>query len=249
MMRSPCYEQNTDLKKGSWTLEEDQKLISYINKYGIWNWSQMPRFAGLLRSGKSCRLRWMNYLRPNVKRGNFSKEEEEIILEYHSLIGNRWSAIASRLPGRTDNDIKNHWHTNLKKRATVQKTEQNDMNTALTSTFEDIKLKNVEPVDHDMDESLFNIYDTSSSNSTTIDKHYEVDYMADYYDMGSPGTIDDLQCFWKQLGPLENLEVGNHHMDMVYNHWSVYQDSSYDSFNPHDSFNDQDYDTIQSFST
>ncbi|KAJ0637098.1 putative transcription factor MYB-HB-like family [Helianthus annuus] len=81
----------TDLKKGSWSAEEDQKLISYIEKYGIWNLSQMPRFAGLSRNGKSCRLRWMNYLKPNVKRGNFSKEEEEIILHSHSLLGNRYA--------------------------------------------------------------------------------------------------------------------------------------------------------------
>ncbi|KAB1199038.1 Myb-related protein Myb4 [Morella rubra] len=77
------------LRKGAWSPEEDQKLIAYINRYRIWNWSQMARPAGLERSGKSCRLRWMNYLRPGIKRGKFSKEEEDTVLKWHEVLGNR----------------------------------------------------------------------------------------------------------------------------------------------------------------
>ncbi|KAL3511104.1 hypothetical protein ACH5RR_030505 [Cinchona calisaya] len=117
MGRSPCCEK-VGLKKGTWTAEEDQKLLSYIERHGHGSWRALPAKAGLQRCGKSCRLRWINYLRPDIKRGKFSLEEERTIIQLHALLGNRWSAIASHLPKRTDNEIKNHWNTNLKKRLT-----------------------------------------------------------------------------------------------------------------------------------
>ncbi|KAJ1390398.1 SANT/Myb domain [Sesbania bispinosa] len=115
MGRSPCCDKN-GLKKGPWTPEEDQKLIDYIQKHGYGNWRLLPKNAGLQRCGKSCRLRWTNYLRPDIKRGRFSFEEEETIIQLHSILGNKWSTIASRLPGRTDNEIKNYWNTHIRKR-------------------------------------------------------------------------------------------------------------------------------------
>ncbi|KAI3466627.1 hypothetical protein Pfo_023290 [Paulownia fortunei] len=115
MGRAPCCEKN-GLKKGPWTPEEDQKLIEYIQKNGYGNWRTLPKNAGLKRCGKSCRLRWTNYLRPDIKRGRFSIEEEETIIQLHSILGNKWSAIAARLPGRTDNEIKNYWNTHIRKR-------------------------------------------------------------------------------------------------------------------------------------
>ncbi|KNA14732.1 hypothetical protein SOVF_104910, partial [Spinacia oleracea] len=115
MGRAPCCDKN-GLKKGPWTPEEDQKLIDYIQKHGFGNWRTLPKNAGLQRCGKSCRLRWTNYLRPDIKRGRFSFEEEETIIQLHSILGNKWSAIAARLPGRTDNEIKNYWNTHIRKR-------------------------------------------------------------------------------------------------------------------------------------
>ncbi|XP_011001151.1 PREDICTED: protein ODORANT1 [Populus euphratica] len=115
MGRAPCCDKN-GLKKGPWTPEEDQKLVDYIEKHGYGNWRTLPKNAGLQRCGKSCRLRWTNYLRPDIKRGQFAFEEEETIIQLHSLLGNKWSAIAARLPGRTDNEIKNYWNTHIRKR-------------------------------------------------------------------------------------------------------------------------------------
>ncbi|GLT83061.1 hypothetical protein SLE2022_013730 [Rubroshorea leprosula] len=115
MGRAPCCDKN-GLKKGPWTPEEDKKLIDYIQKHGYGNWRMLPKNAGLLRCGKSCRLRWTNYLRPDIKRGKFSFEEEEAIIQLHRILGNKWSVIAARLPGRTDNEIKNYWNTHIRKR-------------------------------------------------------------------------------------------------------------------------------------
>ncbi|XP_022984302.1 myb-related protein 308-like [Cucurbita maxima] len=116
MGRSPPSSNQIGLKRGPWTHEEDHKLVSFITKHGYGSWRSLPVLAGLNRCGKSCRLRWTNYLRPDIKRGKFSQQEQQIILDLHSILGNKWSVIASHLPGRTDNEIKNFWNTHLKKR-------------------------------------------------------------------------------------------------------------------------------------
>ncbi|KAG8659483.1 transcription factor MYB114 isoform X2 [Manihot esculenta] len=104
------------MNKGAWTAEEDKILAEYIEVHGAKRWKAVAMKAGLKRCGKSCRLRWLNYLRPNIKRGNISDEEEDLILRLHKLLGNRWSLIAGRLPGRTDNEIKNYWNSHLSKK-------------------------------------------------------------------------------------------------------------------------------------
>ncbi|XP_058090927.1 MYB31 transcription factor31-like [Magnolia sinica] len=115
MGRSPCCEK-AHTNKGAWTKEEDDRLIAHIRVHGEGCWRSLPKAAGLLRCGKSCRLRWINYLRPDLKRGNFTEEEDELIIKLHSLLGNKWSLIAGRLPGRTDNEIKNYWNTHIRRK-------------------------------------------------------------------------------------------------------------------------------------
>ncbi|XP_019154715.1 PREDICTED: transcription factor MYB90-like [Ipomoea nil] len=107
----------TGMKKGAWTEQEDNLLRKYIQEFGEGKWHQVPAKAGLNRCRKSCRLRWLNYLRPDIKRGDFAWDEVDLIIRLHKLLGNRWSLIAGRLPGRTANDVKNYWNTHLKKTA------------------------------------------------------------------------------------------------------------------------------------
>jgi myb proto-oncogene protein len=106
-----------DLRRGPWTADEDILLVNYIAVHGEGRWNSLARSAGLKRTGKSCRLRWLNYLRPDVRRGNITAEEQLLILDLHSRWGNRWSKIAQHLPGRTDNEIKNYWRTRVQKHA------------------------------------------------------------------------------------------------------------------------------------
>lgn len=113
------------LRRGPWTVEEDTLLIHYISSHGEGRWNLLAKRSGLKRTGKSCRLRWLNYLKPDVKRGNLTPQEQLLILELHSKWGNRWSKIAQHLPGRTDNEIKNYWRTRVQKQARHLKIDPN----------------------------------------------------------------------------------------------------------------------------
>ncbi|THF96118.1 hypothetical protein TEA_014191 [Camellia sinensis var. sinensis] len=159
MGRAPCCDKS-NVKRGPWSPEEDAKLKAYIDKHGTGgNWIALPlkigcnayifsdsinltdmcwrkliiHYTGLKRCGKSCRLRWLNYLRPNIKHGGFSEEEDNIICSLYISIGSRWSIIAAQLPGRTDNDIKNYWNTRLKKKL-LGRRKQSNINRLSTSS-------------------------------------------------------------------------------------------------------------------
>ncbi|XP_057969457.1 transcription factor MYB36 [Malania oleifera] len=142
MGRAPCCDK-ANVKKGPWSPEEDAKLKAYIEKYGTGgNWIALPQKIGLRRCGKSCRLRWLNYLRPNIKHGGFSEEEDSIICSLYISIGSRWSIIAAQLPGRTDNDIKNYWNTRLKKKLLGRRKQSHSTQSSASS--EDLKYANGE---------------------------------------------------------------------------------------------------------
>lgn len=85
------------VRKGPWTPEEDAILMDYVKKHGEGNWNSVQKNSGLLRCGKSCRLRWANHLRPNLKKGAFSPEEEQVIIDLHSKLGNKWARMAAQV--------------------------------------------------------------------------------------------------------------------------------------------------------
>ncbi|XP_024967034.1 transcription factor MYB13-like [Cynara cardunculus var. scolymus] len=206
-MRTPSYDLRPSLRKGSWSAEEDRKLVNYISTYGISNWCKMSSYAGLSRTGKSCRLRWMNYLNPEIKRGNFTDEEEKIILHYHSVLGNRWAAIARKIPGRSDNEIKNHWHTHLKKRINYPLSITEPEEITKSSDLDDDESSvesSVEPADCFFSSTVSNGHTSSSCifdmSSRSYHEQQEVKLETGYnYDISSPGTIQDIKSFWEQL--------------------------------------------------
>ncbi|KAG8487576.1 hypothetical protein CXB51_018707 [Gossypium anomalum] len=204
MGRRPCCAKE-GLNKGAWTANEDQILKNYITIHGEGKWRDLPQKAGLKRCGKSCRLRWLNYLRPDIKRGNISIEEEELIIRLHKLLGNRWSLIAGRLPGRTDNEIKNYWNTNLSKRMQGQKRnispntpQVSSHNVIRTKAVKCTKAVNVDTLDPKSETLVNSPSETPSSSAINEDNtnNNSMDFLVDF-------DIDELLAF--EYNPIPEL--------------------------------------------
>ncbi|CAI9283360.1 unnamed protein product [Lactuca saligna] len=215
MGRQPCCDR-AGLKRGPWTMEEDRRLMNFIINNGIQCWRMVPKLSGLLRCGKSCRLRWINYLRPDLKRGTLSEAEEDQIIELHARLGNRWSKIASHFPGRTDNEIKNHWNTRIKKKLKLLGVDPNTHKQIDEEKKQDMGPKN---------EQCNTIYDVTSNNGNTQVGHKKIDEHRLHNDINSQNHHDMVfKNFDMDLSKTMNQEESTS-KSFSYSHSYSYEDS------------------------
>ncbi|KAK4269080.1 hypothetical protein QN277_022284 [Acacia crassicarpa] len=174
---------NVPISKAAWTPEEDRKLAEAISVHGAKRWKSIASKAGLNRCGKSCRLRWLNYLRPNIKRGNISAQEEDLILRLHKLLGNRWSLIAGRLPGRTDNEIKNYWNSHLSKKIKMKEKHPNGNSTIRQDNQQKVVvIEQKIPQEEEEDKQIREEIPTEEAEGDSSSKHrsFDVDGFFDF---------------------------------------------------------------------
>ncbi|XP_071719400.1 transcription factor MYB30-like [Rutidosis leptorrhynchoides] len=228
MGRAPCCSK-VGLHRGSWSSDEDKLLTNYIQTHGEGQWRSLPSKAGLLRCGKSCRLRWMNYLRPGIKRGHFTSDENDVIIRLQALHGNRWSLIATELSGRTDNEIKNYWNAYLRKVVEKSGNGHQETSKSIKKTKRKLKLKEQNTKTKGQQNSLnVNVVDSSSNSFTMSPSNSSKIEIADHNGMTSGalsscaskiGDIGEFDFSWSNWSPF--LEEGspsmmaNQHTDVL----------------------------------
>ncbi|KAK4717821.1 hypothetical protein R3W88_016159 [Solanum pinnatisectum] len=190
-----------EMRKGPWTEQEDLQLAFYVNLLGDQRWDFLAKVSGLRRTGKSCRLRWVNYLHPGLKRGKMTPQEERLILELHSKWGNRWSRIAREVSGRTDNEIKNYWRTHMRKKAQDER-KLNKVSSIISpsSSFSNTSSLSSNSPDVDftpiMENNERNFYHTGGLQKKVVD-----------HDKGKNMKVYSMDDIWKDIELSEENET------------------------------------------
>ncbi|KAL3325198.1 hypothetical protein AABB24_039011 [Solanum stoloniferum] len=180
------------MRRGPWTEEEDVQLLFYVKLFGDRRWDFLAKVSGLKRTGKSCRLRWVNYLNPDLKHGKMTPQEERLVLELHSKWGNRWSRIARKIPGRTDNEIKNYWRTHMRKKAQEQRKKSSISPSSSSSSSS---------ITHEKNER--NFYDTGGLKLLQVEGEKK---SSDQEQDGKSMKVYSMDEIWKDIELLEEKE-------------------------------------------
>ncbi|CAL5444613.1 unnamed protein product [Camellia sinensis] len=194
--RKPCKgRKKSNSVKGQWTIEEDRELIEMVEKYGVRKWSQIAEMMEGGRIGKQCRERWHNHLRPDIKKDTWSEEEDKILIQTHTEVGNKWAEIAKRLPGRTENSVKNHWNATKRRQYSKRKCRtKNPRPSSLLQNY--IKSLNLDGK-----------FDTNAKNALATEKLFEESSIL-LDQMPSPPPVDDEKSFEMEV-PLDRVHVAS----------------------------------------
>ncbi|OIT37405.1 PREDICTED: transcription factor MYB48-like [Nicotiana attenuata] len=189
-----------EIRRGPWTEQEDLQLVFYVKLFGDRRWDFLAKVSGLKRTGKSCRLRWVNYLNPDLKRGKMTPQEERLVLELHSKWGNRWSRIARKIPGRTDNEIKNYWRTHMRKKAQEQRKKATSISPS--SSFSNCSSSS----SITREENERNFYDTGGIEQLQVEEQKKDN---DQEQAGESMKVYSMDEIWKDIELLEENETIN----------------------------------------